>query len=284
MTRDWQLDTYKRIDIDQIDISPLLSSLIGVPIAKNALGVVPIDYLDVDQRVKAYMLLTNLQQIYNQYLARYEEKKASELYFDFTRGQHFIKENEARNMLHDEQYSECIALCLEEIAKTKNAIHDVQRFDWAFLKCMGLFGLIGFILNTLMIFEDEHQEMFHAFKVVIILYSVISSVFSIGLLIKNYHQNYFLYAFFPSLLWANIIPNHSLLIRLIKRISAYYFAPLIACVLYFIYNFSLLIVPFSGLMAYFFYRNNIFIGTVFSSALMIFPLLDKQKDVNFILL
>ena len=52
-----------RHDIDQADIAPLMSSLIGVPIPVNSVGLLPIDVVGVDDRSKAEMMLANAKQV-----------------------------------------------------------------------------------------------------------------------------------------------------------------------------------------------------------------------------
>jgi GPI ethanolamine phosphate transferase 1 len=57
----------KRVDISQADITPLIASLVGIPIPVNSEGVLPIDYLNMSQEEKSQMLLWNLKQLNENY-------------------------------------------------------------------------------------------------------------------------------------------------------------------------------------------------------------------------
>ncbi|KAG5891230.1 hypothetical protein JTB14_004345 [Gonioctena quinquepunctata] len=54
----------KRWDINQIDITPLIASLIGINIPINSLGYLPTEYLDVRLKDMAKMVLSNTLQLY----------------------------------------------------------------------------------------------------------------------------------------------------------------------------------------------------------------------------
>ncbi|KAJ8952592.1 hypothetical protein NQ318_004139 [Aromia moschata] len=53
----------KRQDINQIDIAPLLASLIGINIPANSLGILPVNYLDVNESDLAQLMLSNALQL-----------------------------------------------------------------------------------------------------------------------------------------------------------------------------------------------------------------------------
>lgn len=61
-----------RNDLEQIDISSLMAVLIGVPIPVHSIGVLPIDYLDMDAMKKNEALYMNAQQLYAQYVRKRE--------------------------------------------------------------------------------------------------------------------------------------------------------------------------------------------------------------------
>jgi GPI ethanolamine phosphate transferase 1 len=68
----WKLSEYERKDVRQVDIAPLISSLIGIPIPVNSEGVTPLDYFEADSKRKAEAGYLNAKQICSM-LARREE-------------------------------------------------------------------------------------------------------------------------------------------------------------------------------------------------------------------
>ncbi|CAL1547843.1 unnamed protein product [Lymnaea stagnalis] len=72
---EWNLDTVKRTDIEQADISPLMSYLIGVPFPVNSVGTLPIDVLSAPEDEKAEALLANAEQILAQFQVKMNQIK-----------------------------------------------------------------------------------------------------------------------------------------------------------------------------------------------------------------
>ncbi|MGH0152260.1 UNVERIFIED_CONTAM: hypothetical protein FKN15_058826 [Acipenser sinensis] len=64
---EWKLENFKRLDVNQADVAPLMSSLIGVPIPLNSVGVLPVDYLNSSNHFKAESMFANAIQILEQF-------------------------------------------------------------------------------------------------------------------------------------------------------------------------------------------------------------------------
>uniref|UniRef100_A0A8B9HXK0 GPI ethanolamine phosphate transferase 1 n=1 Tax=Astyanax mexicanus TaxID=7994 RepID=A0A8B9HXK0_ASTMX len=82
--KEWGLETYRRVDVNQADIAALMSSLIGVPIPLNSVGVLPLQYLNNSQHFKAENMYANAIQILEQFKVKMEQKKETTLSFLFT--------------------------------------------------------------------------------------------------------------------------------------------------------------------------------------------------------
>ena len=65
--KEWSLDDLQRIDIEQADIAPLMSTLLGVEFPVNSVGVLPVKFLDVSENKKAEILYFNALQMWNQF-------------------------------------------------------------------------------------------------------------------------------------------------------------------------------------------------------------------------
>uniref|UniRef100_H2Z1S7 GPI ethanolamine phosphate transferase 1 n=1 Tax=Ciona savignyi TaxID=51511 RepID=H2Z1S7_CIOSA len=74
-TRSWGLDPSNRRDVNQADIAPLMSSLVGSPIPVNSVGELPIEYLSMDSKSKSQLLHGNAQQLSEQFIVKMESIK-----------------------------------------------------------------------------------------------------------------------------------------------------------------------------------------------------------------
>nr|XP_055159143.1 GPI ethanolamine phosphate transferase 1 isoform X3 [Nyctereutes procyonoides]XP_055189280.1 GPI ethanolamine phosphate transferase 1 isoform X3 [Nyctereutes procyonoides] len=82
--KEWKLENWKRQDIHQADIAPLMASLIGVPFPLNSVGILPVDYLNNTDLFKAESMFTNAVQILEQFKVKMTQKKEATLPFFFT--------------------------------------------------------------------------------------------------------------------------------------------------------------------------------------------------------
>ncbi|XP_042716543.1 GPI ethanolamine phosphate transferase 1 isoform X8 [Chrysemys picta bellii] len=82
--KEWKLEKWKRLDVNQADIAPLMASLIGVPFPLNSVGILPLDYLNNSAHFKAESMFTNAVQILEQFKIKMTQKKETTLSFLFT--------------------------------------------------------------------------------------------------------------------------------------------------------------------------------------------------------
>ena len=67
----WGLSHLKQSDVNQADIAPLMSTLIGRPIPVNSEGILPVDFLVPDGALRAWGLYTNARQLCEQVLVKH---------------------------------------------------------------------------------------------------------------------------------------------------------------------------------------------------------------------
>nr|KAF6358787.1 phosphatidylinositol glycan anchor biosynthesis class N [Pipistrellus kuhlii] len=84
LLKGWKLEYWKRQDINQADIAPLMASLIGVPFPLNSVGILPVNYLNNTDVFKAESMYTNAKQILEQFKVKMTQKKEVTLPFLFT--------------------------------------------------------------------------------------------------------------------------------------------------------------------------------------------------------
>uniref|UniRef100_A0A2I3GID9 GPI ethanolamine phosphate transferase 1 n=1 Tax=Nomascus leucogenys TaxID=61853 RepID=A0A2I3GID9_NOMLE len=82
--KEWRLENWKRLDVNQADIAPLMTSLIGVPFPLNSVGILPVDYLNNTDLFKAESMFTNAVQILEQFKVKMTQRKEVTLPFLFT--------------------------------------------------------------------------------------------------------------------------------------------------------------------------------------------------------
>ncbi|XP_042095165.1 GPI ethanolamine phosphate transferase 1 isoform X3 [Ovis aries] len=82
--QEWKLENWKRQDINQADVAPLMAALIGVPFPLNSVGIIPVDMLNTSDLFKAESMFTNAVQILEQFKVKMTQKKEATLSFLFT--------------------------------------------------------------------------------------------------------------------------------------------------------------------------------------------------------
>lgn len=77
----WRLDHIRRVDIQQADLAPLMSTLIGNPFPVNSVGILPTDFLSESDKFKAMSLVTNAKQLFAQVQRQYQRKRENSFFF-----------------------------------------------------------------------------------------------------------------------------------------------------------------------------------------------------------
>uniref|UniRef100_A0A8C6IWX9 GPI ethanolamine phosphate transferase 1 n=1 Tax=Melopsittacus undulatus TaxID=13146 RepID=A0A8C6IWX9_MELUD len=81
--KEWKLENFKRLDVNQADVAPLMASLIGVPFPLNSVGTLPLEYLNNSALFKAESMFTNAVQIIEQFKVKMSQKRETTLSFLF---------------------------------------------------------------------------------------------------------------------------------------------------------------------------------------------------------
>uniref|UniRef100_V5EHJ7 GPI ethanolamine phosphate transferase 1 n=1 Tax=Kalmanozyma brasiliensis (strain GHG001) TaxID=1365824 RepID=V5EHJ7_KALBG len=71
---DWHLDDVVRADVDQADITPLMATLLGIPVPANSEGRLRLDLLGLPDEHKARALLANAQQVLETYRVKHNSR------------------------------------------------------------------------------------------------------------------------------------------------------------------------------------------------------------------
>ncbi|KAI8828363.1 Phosphatidylinositolglycan class N-domain-containing protein [Chytriomyces cf. hyalinus JEL632] len=211
---DWGLDKLQRVDVNQADVAPLMSTLIGIPYPMNSVGELPLAYLNNSAHYKAEAAFRNARQILRQFFVKQESKRSTELYFEpfpfLLNHETLIQEIQGlidKDLVNAaiEKSQELAKLCIE-------GLRYYQIYDWLFLRGMISVGYLGWIANSLLfvfknyagysfgaIEEDERDRRMVTYGAVVFF-----AAFSAFMYMKQSHSNYYLYIAFLVYLWAQV--------------------------------------------------------------------------------
>ncbi|KAJ7541011.1 hypothetical protein O6H91_10G041200 [Diphasiastrum complanatum] len=147
----WGLETVERLDVNQGDIAPLMSTILGLPSPMNSVGILPLRYLGLDKEEEAEALFANAKQILNQVLQKSQLKQATSINFrPFTplNGHHDILKR-INMQIRQRQYQAAIQLSLDLIGLSLDGLHYFQTYDWLFLMATIITGYLGWMIYVL---------------------------------------------------------------------------------------------------------------------------------------
>ncbi|RUS89593.1 hypothetical protein EGW08_002611 [Elysia chlorotica] len=162
---DWQLDSLRRSDMEQADIAPLMSYLIGIPLPVNSVGVLPIDVLDASDSQKAEALLLNAQQLLAQFQVKMTQIKQRTLSVTFRPFQELSEDYEAKaikhikNLIHSGRPQDAIFECRKLIQQALQGLRYYQTYDRFFLGMSIVMGFLGWMSYILHLIMAEHTSL-----------------------------------------------------------------------------------------------------------------------------
>lgn len=217
----WKMNHVQRNDVNQADIAPLMSSLIGIAFPMNSVGKLPRAFLKNTDSYKALATFANAKQIHAKFLVKEALKKKGEIVF-----RPFIPLTDYHTIYHDIEFMisqgrfiEAEQNCISFIDLCQEGLNYYQTYDWLFLRSIVSLGYIGWI-----VFSSLHILRMHVFEsedlklslqkddlqltIIRVISSCITSSTLILLYVKNSPPTYYLYALFPLAFWTHIISQH----------------------------------------------------------------------------
>ncbi|XP_010888475.2 GPI ethanolamine phosphate transferase 1 isoform X1 [Esox lucius] len=275
--QEWKLEGLRRLDVNQADIAPLMSSLIGVPIPLNSVGVLPLQYLNTSDVFKAESVYTNAVQILEQFKVKMAQKKATTLSFLFVPYQLLTESRQAeliskaRVLIRLEKYEEAISLCRSLIGHALEGLTYYHTYDRFFLGCSVVLGFTGWTSYVVLVILKTHASLrrppTHTGQVpgktlwrVAVGVALLMGLF---LMTQRSPPTYYVYCLLPVPVWYSVIKELGTLTDLVRSYSS---LPLCKCLGYFVlvtFGIELLVVSF-------FHRSMLTIGL---ALLSLWPLL-----------
>nr|XP_023654779.1 GPI ethanolamine phosphate transferase 1 [Paramormyrops kingsleyae] len=216
--QEWRLEYLRRIDVNQADIAPLMSSLIGVPIPLNSVGVLPLGYLDNSGLFKAESMYANSIQIMEQFKVKMAQKKETTLSILFTPYQRLTESKQldfvrnVRSLIQERKYDDAIALSKEMISQALEGLAYYHTYDRVFLGSSVVFGFVGWTSYVVLVILKTHAALRRprplsapvSCSVVWKTFACLALGISMFLLIQASPWTYYIYCLLPVYVWYSV--------------------------------------------------------------------------------
>lgn len=149
---DWGLIGIERVDVNQADIAPLMSTLLGLPCPVNSVGNLPLGYVDMIEAEEVEAVLANTKQILNQFLRKSHIKQSNSLYFKPFKPlvQHSSQLEHIENLISVRDYQNAMILTQELRSLALQGLHYFQTYDWLMLMTVITLGYLGWMVYLIL--------------------------------------------------------------------------------------------------------------------------------------
>lgn len=223
LSSDWYMNDTQRNDVDQADVAALMAYLAGLAFPTNSVGVLPLAYLDADEKSQAEALLVNAKEILEMYHVKEKDKQSTAIRYKPFPGlgdkAHSVEQRitKIQAAIDAGKPQEAIAQIYELIDLGLEGIRYLQTYDWLFLRTIITAGYVGWIVFALTTVVNLHvlasevqaqrttQSMVLFSSVAVVLYGI--------LLKQRSPMIYYAYAFFPIVFWEEIFTRRQSLVQ-----------------------------------------------------------------------
>ena len=214
--QNWELDNYVRKDISQIDITPLSAALIGINFPMNSLGILPLDILDISEKVKSKLLFTNFMQIFEIYKIKNDIAKKAKIFKSYK--PLIDSDNKIKNILNEidkGNYFNAINETQLLINTTLKGIDYILHYDRFYLKTIIVIGYILWMLYLFIFIEMKNDNNLKKLFIyesgenlsITIISGIIALILLIYLMLRLSPFLYYLYTLFPCYFFWRILAN-----------------------------------------------------------------------------
>eukprot|EP01018_Ginkgo_biloba_P022729 Gb_08705 [translate_table: standard] len=224
---EWGLESTERVDVNQADIAPLMSILLGLPSPMNSVGSLPLEYLAFAKEEQAEAAFANAKQILNQFLRKSQLKQSRSLYFKpfIPLSEHLTIVKQIEELISEKQYEAALQSARDLITLSLAGLHYFQTYDWFALMTTITMGYLGWmiyiVLHILKCYTSflvtSYQTRFKAGasevrnRRVRLFGGLLMGTFSIILLIEHSPPLYHIYLALAVFLWTEIFSDTRLL-------------------------------------------------------------------------
>ena len=225
----WKLEGLERLDINQEDIAPLLSILLGIKIPVHSLGVVPVGYIHYNKEFIAEALFANAMQLLELVHATENVVSSHSLPFMFRPYSKLPRTTQEQlkwkiiDLINKRKLQESYEVSTKLIVLCKEAIEYYKSYHQFSLKIVLTLALAGWIVYLMTVLaKDSHENMEKPAcnGLYYILCIAVTSIV-IGSLVLYQHMpfHYVIYFCLPILSWDRAFHNRQHLIRAVQESS-----------------------------------------------------------------
>ncbi|OPJ76528.1 GPI ethanolamine phosphate transferase 1 isoform B [Patagioenas fasciata monilis] len=264
--KEWKLENFKRLDVNQADVAPLMASLIGVPFPLNSVGTLPLEYLNNSAHFKAESMFTNAVQILEQFKVKMCQKKETTLSFLFTPFKplsdseqiNFLKKT--RLYIQQHKYDEAVSLCKTLINLALEGLSYYHTYDRLFLGLSIAMGFVGWTTYVILVIIKTHTNLTKTVQasnkestVLFSAFAIVGMIIAFFLLIQTCPWTYYIYCLLPVPVWYAVVKELPVIQDLAANLLSLHIGQCIGFLL--VCTLGIEILVFS-----FFYRSTLTIG------------------------
>lgn len=227
----WRLEDFERVDVEQADIAPLMSTLIGVPTPINSEGVLPMPYIHYNKGFLANAIFANARQLLEQFRVKAQRIHSTSLPFTFKSFPKLSLDEvsefkfKVHNRIKEKNYQEAIELSQDMITLAKEGVryyHTYHRFSLKLVMTLAFLGWIGYVI--LVILEQTSSSKptkGSKTRTYPVKTTVLLTFICILLLLQRSPPLYYLYYSIAILCWSYLWRNRDKLNGALKRARQY---------------------------------------------------------------
>ncbi|XP_023578925.1 GPI ethanolamine phosphate transferase 1 isoform X2 [Octodon degus] len=255
--KEWGLEKWKRRDVNQADIAPLMASLVGVPFPLNSVGILPMDYLNNTDLFKAESIFTNAVQILEQFKVKMTQKKETTLPFLFipfkllsdTKQMNILRK--ARSYMEQGEFDEAISLCKELIHLALKGLSYYHTYDRFFLATNVVIGFVGWTVYASLLIIKSHSRLTRCISKevkkpshLLPYFVAVGTLVAFFLLIQACPWTYYVYCLMPVPIWYAVLREFQVIQDLIASLLTFSLSHFIGYLLVFMLGIEILILSF----------------------------------------
>ncbi|KAL3526014.1 hypothetical protein ACH5RR_014386 [Cinchona calisaya] len=265
---EWGLGGIERLDVNQADIAPLMSTLLGLPCPVNSVGNLPLGYIDFEKVEKVEAVFANTKQILNQFLRKSQLKQSNSLHFEPFKPltNYSLLLEQIEHLISIRHYEAARKLSEQLRSLALEGLHYFQTYDWLTLMTVITLGYIGWMIYVLLHFLQSYTSFLEKLvetKQMVQLRKNTWKVHFIGclllclvsflLFLEHSPPLYHAYAAMTIFLWTQIFSEYQFLRviwRELQRRESYFFIKLIATCIVSILILEMLVKSFTDRKLY----------------------------------
>ncbi|XP_020538218.1 GPI ethanolamine phosphate transferase 1 isoform X2 [Jatropha curcas] len=230
---DWGLNGIERVDVNQADIAPLMSTLLGLPCPVNSVGNLPLGYLDMVEAEEVEAVLANTKQILNQFLRKSQIKHSNSLYFKPFKplAEYSYMLERIEDLISARDYQTAMILTQKLRSLALQGLHYFQTYDWLMLMTVVTLGYLGWMVYLILhvlqsytslaenILKEQAAPWKNKTGKVYVFGCLLMGVVSIILYMEHSPPLYHAYVAMTMFLWTQILGEYRFVKALWKNLS-----------------------------------------------------------------